>query len=78
MPNSFFCLGHDHAKCMKYQKFLLEEFGRMFRLFNDLGKKETATSERLVRALERCNQLEYDVEKLRNELSEYHFYEYDL
>ena len=63
---------------MKYQKFLLEEFGRMFRLFNDLGKKETATSERLVRALERCNQLEYDVEKLRNELSEYHFYEYDL
>ena len=63
---------------MQYQKFLLEEFGRMFRLFNDLGKKETATSERLVRALERCNQLEYEVEKMRNELSEYHFYEYDL
>ena len=62
-------LGHD---------FLLKEFGRLFKLFVELGKKETATSERLLRALERCDELEYDLQDLRHQLSEYHFYEYDL
>ena len=73
------CLGEtSHRKCEKFQLFLLKEFGRLFRLYNDLGKKETATSERLLRALEKCDDLEVEVQKLRDELSEYHFYEYDL
>jgi hypothetical protein len=47
-------------------------------MYTELGKKETEGNSKLVRALERCDELEYEVEKLRNELSEYHFYEYDL
>ena len=50
----------------------------MFRLYNELGKKETTTSEKLVRALEKCDELDLEVQRLRHELSEYHFYEYDL
>ena len=47
-------------------------------MYNELGKKETDTSERLLRALERCDELDIEVQRLRNELSDYHFYEYDL
>ena len=73
------CLGEtSHRNCQKFQLFLLKEFGRLFKLFVELGKKETATSERLLRALERCDELEYDLQDLRHQLSEYHFYEYDL
>ena len=43
-----------------------------------MGKKETATSEKLLRALEKCEKYEIDVQKLRDELADYHFYEYDL
>ena len=68
----------SHQSCKKFELFLLEEFGRMFRMFSDLGKKETATSERLLRALERCVELAIEVQRLRAELSDYHFYEYDL
>ncbi len=38
----------------------------------ELVKKETATSEKLLQALEKCDELEYELEKLRNELNEYH------
>ena len=68
----------SHEKCKKFQHFLLEEFGRLFKMFSDLGKKETSTSENLVRSLEKCDELENEVQRLRHELSEYHFYEYDL
>ena len=82
----FFCLilllhlGKDsfHQNCKKYQLFLWQEFCRLFRMYSELGKKETDTSERLLRALERCDELDIEVQRLRNELSEYHFYEYDL
>lgn len=47
-------------------------------MYIELGKKETATSEKLLRALEKCDKLENDVQKLRDELAEYQFYEYDL
>lgn len=47
-------------------------------MYVEMSKKETATSEKLLRALERCDELDYEVQKLRNELSEYHFYEFDL
>jgi hypothetical protein len=67
-----------HQKCLKFQKFLLEEFARLFKLYSDLGKKETDTSEQLVRALENYDALECEVEMLQNELSEYREFEYDL
>ena len=75
-----FCLGEDvsHQKCLKFQKFLLEDFARLFKMYSDLVKKETSTSEKLIRALERSVELECEVEKLRDELAEYHFYEFDL
>ena len=47
-------------------------------MYTEIGKKETETNEKLVRALEKCDSLQYDVEKLREELAHYHFYEYDL
>ncbi len=47
-------------------------------MYSELGKKELETCEKLVRALEKCDTLEYENEKLREELSEYHFYEFDL
>jgi hypothetical protein len=47
-------------------------------MFTNLGKKELETNEKLVRALERCDSLESDNDKLREELAEYHFYEFDL
>ena len=56
----------------------MKEFARLFKMFSQLGEKEIATSERLLRSLERCDELEYEIQKLRDELSEYHFYEYDL
>jgi len=56
----------------------LEEFGRMFRLYTDLVEKETATSEKLLRALERCDELDIAIENLRKELAEYHSIDFDL
>ena len=73
-----FCYLGLHQKCKKFQSFLLEEFGRLFRMYSELGKKEIEANEKLVRALEKCDSLEYDVFKLRQDLSEYHFYEFDL
>ena len=72
-PNLFFCLGEHvgHSKCKKFQHFLLEEFNRLFRMFSDLEKKETATSEKLLCALEKCDELDSELQKLREELSEY-------
>jgi hypothetical protein len=67
-----------HHKCKKFQHFLLEEFGRLFRMYTDLGKKELEANEKLVRALEKCDSLVWENEKLREELAEYHFYEFDL
>ena len=47
-------------------------------MFTEMGKKETESNEKLVRALEKCDSLQFDVQKLREELAQYHFYEYDL
>lgn len=47
-------------------------------MYVEMREKETATSERLLRSLERCDKLDLKVQKLREELSEYHFYEFDL
>lgn len=69
-------LGHE--KCKKFQTFLLEEFGRLFQMYFDLEKKESESNDKLVCALEKCDFLESEIEKLRQELSEYHFYEFDL
>jgi hypothetical protein len=55
----------------------LEEFGRLFKMYTVLGEKETVTSEKLLRALERCDELDYEVQNLRAELSEYHVYDFD-
>ena len=71
-------IGSCHENCKKFQSFLVQEFARLFKMYIDLGKKETATCEKLLRALEKCDKYENDVQKLRDELSEYHFYEYDL
>ena len=73
-------LGKDslHQNCKKFHQFLWQEFCQLFKMYNELGKKETDTSERLLRALERCDELDIEVQRLRNELSDYHFYEYDL
>ena len=50
----------------------------MFTMFTELGKKESEANDKLIRAMEKCESLQSDVDKLREELSEYHFYEYDL
>jgi hypothetical protein len=50
----------------------------MFRLFSDMEEKETATNEKLIRALERCDELDLEVEKLKRELSEFHELDHDL
>ena len=47
-------------------------------MFTELGKKESEANDKLIRAMEKCESLQSDVDKLREELSEYHFYEYDL
>jgi hypothetical protein len=47
-------------------------------MYIELGKKETEGNDKLVCALERCDELEYKVEKLREELSVYRDYEFDL
>ena len=47
-------------------------------MYTSIGKKESETNGKLVRALEKCDRLEFEVQKLRQELSEYHFYEFDL
>jgi hypothetical protein len=77
---SFLCLGKDtgHAKCKKYQLFLYEEFSRMFKMYLEMREKETATSEKLLRALEKCDELEIEVENLKDELSEYQLYDLDF
>ena len=56
----------------------MEEFGRLFSMYTAMGKKESETNDKLVRALEKCDSLEFELQKLRHELSEYHFYEFDL
>ena len=47
-------------------------------MYTAMGKKESETNDNLVRALEKCDSLDLEVQKLRRELSEYHFYEFDL
>jgi hypothetical protein len=44
----------------------------MLRLYSALGKK-SVTDVKLVCALERCDELEYRIEKLQSKLAEYHF-----
>ncbi len=50
----------------------------MFRMYSEACKKELDTNDKLIRALEKCDELNIEIERLREELSEYHFYEYDL
>jgi hypothetical protein len=50
----------------------------MFRLYTDLGKKESVTNDKLVCALERCDELEFEIDKLRSELAEYHSLDTDM
>ena len=71
-------LGAEHQKCIKFQRFLLEEFARLFKMFTNLGKKEIDGNEKLVRALEKCDCLEFELQKVREELAEYHAYDFDL
>ena len=68
----------SHQKCEKFQKFLLEEFARLFSMNSDMSKKQSSTNEKLVLALEKADRLDYEVTKLRDELAQYHFYEFDL
>jgi hypothetical protein len=65
-----------HHYCEKFQKFLLEEFGRLFRLYSELEKKESDTNDKLVCALEKCDSLDYEVQKLRQELAECHEFDF--
>jgi len=67
-----------HKNCEKFQRFLLDEFSRMFSMFSNMEKKETATSEKLLCALEKCDDLDYEVQRLRNLLSEFDVYEFDM
>jgi len=53
----------------------LDEFARLYKMFADIKKKELDTSEKLLRANEKCETLEFAVEKLKNEIAEYHFYD---
>jgi len=50
----------------------------MFSMFSNMEKKETATSEKLLCALEKCDDLDYEVQRLRNLLSEFDVYEFDM
>ena len=43
----------------------MEEFGRMFKLYTELGKKEIEANEKLAWALEKVDTLQQDVDKLR-------------
>ncbi len=45
----------------------MEEFCRMFRKVITSGKNETDTNDKLVVALERCDELESEVSRLRAE-----------
>ena len=76
----FVCyLGGDlHQNCKKFQLFLVEEFARLFKMYTEVGKKEIEANDKLVRAMEKCESLSNDLDKLREELAEYHFYEFDL
>jgi hypothetical protein len=65
----------SHEKCKKFHVFLLEEFARLFRMYTELGKKESDANDKLVRSLEKCDTLEYNLQKLKEELSEYKFYD---
>ena len=47
-------------------------------MYSEMTKKESATNEKLVRALAKADELDYEVTKLRDELAQYHFYEFDL
>ncbi len=53
----------------------MEEFSRLFKMFVEVGKKESATNAKLVHALEKCDKLEFEIEKLRNEIAEIAFYD---
>lgn len=48
----------------------MEDFGRMFKMYNELCKKESSTNDKLIRALERCDELVSENEKLKAELAE--------
>ena len=63
-----------HQKCRKFQEFLLDDFGRLFKMYSEMCKKESETNNRLVIALERNDEMEVEVKKLHEQLSEYDLY----
>jgi hypothetical protein len=76
----FLCLGKHsgHECCKKFQLFLYEEFSRMFKMYTTMVEKETATNEKLLQALEKCDELEIEVESLRDQLAEVELLDFDL
>jgi hypothetical protein len=66
-----FCLGFHHEMCEKFQKFLLEEFGRLFKMYILLEQKEIHTSEKLIQAVERSDELEVEIQRLQRQLDEF-------
>ncbi len=50
----------------------------MFRMYTEMCKKENDTNDKLVRALEKCDSLEYELQNVRDQLSEYELYEFEL
>ena len=58
-----------HQKCKQFQELLVDDFARLFKMYTDVCKKENETNNRLVIALEKCDQLDYEVVILKQQLS---------
>ena len=67
----FFAQLLDHRNCKKFQNFLLDEFGRLFKMFIELGKKESDSNDKLICALEKCDKLQSENEQLEKELDDF-------
>jgi hypothetical protein len=66
-----FLLILDHGKCKKFHSFLVKEFARLFSMYLDLGKKEQDTNEKLILALEKCDELTVEKEELERVIDDY-------
>jgi len=47
-------------------------------MYTTMVEKETATNEKLLQALEKCDELEIEVESLRDQLAEVELLDFDL
>lgn len=50
----------------------------MFSMYTQMGKKENEENQKLVCALERIDELQYEVDQLQDQLNEYQFSEFDM